>query len=187
MEPAQELPGCLLDGRPEPVALVPLVIAQEGGQELILDLLAGGRYPAGGKAHDIGIGVQVHQVVRISQAEPPQHQPVPPTAPRYSHPATSRTDPEQARAAGLDKTLSIIVIIDCRCYRLTIWTGRGPSGRAEGDPDMTTSNERDELTEPLASVTRFFGGLMIIAALIGTGYLVFGSGTFGGVPGFVCV
>jgi hypothetical protein len=52
---------------------------------------------------------------------------------------------------------------------------------------MTTSNERDELTEPLASVTRFFGGLMIIAALIGTGYLVFGSGTFGGVPGFVCV
>jgi hypothetical protein len=50
---------------------------------------------------------------------------------------------------------------------------------------MTTSNERDELTEPLASVTRFFGGLMIIAALIGTGYLVFGSGTFGGVPGFV--
>jgi hypothetical protein len=52
---------------------------------------------------------------------------------------------------------------------------------------MTTSNERDELTEPLASVTRFFGGLMIIAALIGTAFLVFGSGTFGGVPGFVCV
>jgi len=52
---------------------------------------------------------------------------------------------------------------------------------------MTTSNERRRLTEPLGSVTTFFGGLMIIAALIGTAFLVFGSGTFGGVPGFVCV
>src|SRR5215472_3367816 len=52
---------------------------------------------------------------------------------------------------------------------------------------MTMNNERRELTEPLGSVTRFFGALMIIAALVGTGFLVFGSGTFGGVPGFVCV
>jgi hypothetical protein len=52
---------------------------------------------------------------------------------------------------------------------------------------MTTSNERRRLTEPLGWVTTFFGGLMIIAALIGTAFLVFGSGTFGGVPGFVCV
>jgi hypothetical protein len=52
---------------------------------------------------------------------------------------------------------------------------------------MTTDNERRGLTEPLGSVTRFFGALMIIAALIGTAFLVFGSGTFGGVPGFVCV
>src|SRR5206468_13017 len=65
----------------------------EGGQELLLDLLAGRGYPAGDVAHDIGIGVQVHQVVHISQAEPPQHQPVRleenlhrpvlPTPPRY--------------------------------------------------------------------------------------------------------
>jgi hypothetical protein len=52
---------------------------------------------------------------------------------------------------------------------------------------MTMNNERRELTEPLGSVTRFFGALMIIAALIGAAFLVFGSGTFGGVPGFVCV
>jgi hypothetical protein len=52
---------------------------------------------------------------------------------------------------------------------------------------MTINNERRELTEPLGFVTRFFGALMIIAALVGTAFLVFGSGTFGGVPGFVCV
>ena len=52
---------------------------------------------------------------------------------------------------------------------------------------MTTSNERRGLTEPLESVTTFFGTLMIIAALVGVAFLVFGSGTFGGVPGTVCV
>jgi hypothetical protein len=93
MEPAQEFPGCLLDGRPEPVALVPLVIGQECGQDLILDLLAGRGYPASDKAHHIGIGIQVHQVVRIGSSEPPEHQPVrlkenphrpvPPIPPRY--------------------------------------------------------------------------------------------------------
>lgn len=52
---------------------------------------------------------------------------------------------------------------------------------------MTTSNERGDLTEPLESVTRFFGALMIIAALVGVAFLVFGSGTYGGLPGNVCV
>jgi hypothetical protein len=53
---------------------------------------------------------------------------------------------------------------------------------------MMTSNERGGLTEPLESVTRFFGALMIIAALVGVTYLVFGSGgTYGGLPGNVCV
>jgi hypothetical protein len=52
---------------------------------------------------------------------------------------------------------------------------------------MTTSNERGDLTEPLESVTRFFGTLMIIAALVGVAFLVFGSGTYGGLPGNVCV
>src|SRR5439155_911517 len=93
MEPAQELPGCLLDGRPESIALVPLVIVQEGGQELILDFLAGGGYAARGVAHDVGIGVGVHQVVDMSQGHPAQqqavrleenlHRPILPIPPRY--------------------------------------------------------------------------------------------------------
>ncbi len=53
---------------------------------------------------------------------------------------------------------------------------------------MTINNERRRLTEPLESVTTFFGALMIIAALIGVAFLVFGSGgTYGGLPGTVCV
>jgi hypothetical protein len=52
---------------------------------------------------------------------------------------------------------------------------------------MMTSHERGDLTEPLESVTRFFGALMIIAVLVGVAFLVFGSGTYGGLPGNVCV
>src|SRR5215469_69318 len=52
---------------------------------------------------------------------------------------------------------------------------------------MTTSDERSRLTEPLESVTAFFGGLMILAALVGVAFLVFGSGTFGGLSSTVCV
>lgn len=53
---------------------------------------------------------------------------------------------------------------------------------------MTTDSERRGLTEPLESVTTFFGALMIIAALVGVAFLVFGSGgTYGGLPGNVCV
>ena len=40
---------------------------------------------------------------------------------------------------------------------------------------MTTNDERRGLTEPLESVTTFFGVLMIIAALIGLAFLVFSS------------
>jgi hypothetical protein len=52
---------------------------------------------------------------------------------------------------------------------------------------MTTSDERSRLTEPLESVTAVFGGLMILAALVGVAFLVFGSGTFGGLSSSVCV
>jgi hypothetical protein len=53
---------------------------------------------------------------------------------------------------------------------------------------MTTNSERRGLTEPLESVTTFFGALMIIAALVGVAFLVFSSGgTYGGLPGNVCV
>jgi len=41
---------------------------------------------------------------------------------------------------------------------------------------MMTSSGRSGLTEPLESVARFFGMLMIIAALAGVAFLVFGSG-----------
>jgi hypothetical protein len=91
MEPAQELPGRLLHRRPEPEALIPLVIAKKGGQDLVLDLLARRGHPAGDKTHDIGIGIQAHQVVRIGHGEPAKHQsrrlqenlhhPVPPLLP----------------------------------------------------------------------------------------------------------
>jgi hypothetical protein len=51
---------------------------------------------------------------------------------------------------------------------------------------MTTNDEHRGLTEPLESVTTFFGALMIIAALIGVAFLVFSSGgTYGGLPGNV--
>jgi hypothetical protein len=76
MEPSQELPCCLFYGRPESVALVPLVIAEECGQDLIVDLLAGRGYSTRDKAHDIGIGIQVHQVIRIGHGELPQYQPI---------------------------------------------------------------------------------------------------------------
>jgi Protein of unknown function (DUF2975) len=52
---------------------------------------------------------------------------------------------------------------------------------------MTIDDKRRGLTEPLESVTRFFGALMITAALVGVAFLVFGSGSFGDVPGTVCV
>jgi len=52
---------------------------------------------------------------------------------------------------------------------------------------MTIDDERRRLTEPLGSVTTFFGALMIIAALAGVAFLVFGSSTYGGLPGAVCV
>ena len=53
---------------------------------------------------------------------------------------------------------------------------------------MTIDDEHRVLTEPLESVTKFFGALMIIAALVGGALFVFDSGmSFGGVPGIVCV
>src|SRR5215469_1791401 len=100
MEPAQEFPGRLVHSCPEPEALVPLVIAKERGQNLVLDLVAGRGHPASDKTHDIGIGIKAHQVVRIGHGEPAEHQslrlkenlhyPVPPPLP------TSATVGEQA-------------------------------------------------------------------------------------------
>ena len=52
---------------------------------------------------------------------------------------------------------------------------------------MTINDERRRLTEPLESVTTFFGALMLIGALLGAALLIFGSGSFGGFSSSVCV
>jgi hypothetical protein len=70
------IPGRLLRGRPEPEALIPLVIAKAGGQDLVLDLVEGRGAPRQLQTHDIGIGIQAHQVVRIGHGEPAKHQPL---------------------------------------------------------------------------------------------------------------
>ena len=74
MEPPQELPGRLLDGRPEAVPLEAFVVGKERGQDLLLDLLAGRRYPSGDEVHDVGVGVKADQVVHIGHREPAKHQ-----------------------------------------------------------------------------------------------------------------
>ena len=45
-----------------------------------------------------------------------------------------------------------------------------------------TTTERKKLTEPLASVTSFFGMLMVLALAVFAGLWVFGSGAYGGTP-----
>ena len=49
---------------------------------------------------------------------------------------------------------------------------------------MTT--ERKRLTEPLESVTGFFGMLMVLALAVFAGFWAFGSGTYSAGPGQVC-
>ena len=52
---------------------------------------------------------------------------------------------------------------------------------------MTINDQRRRLTEPLESVTTFFGALMLIGAVLGAGLLIFGSGGLGGFSSSVCV
>ena len=52
---------------------------------------------------------------------------------------------------------------------------------------MTTDNERRRLTEPLESMTTFFGTLMIIGSLAVLGLVVFGTNTYRIYSGTVCV
>ena len=49
-----------------------------------------------------------------------------------------------------------------------------------------TTTERRKLTEPLESVTGFFGMLMVLTLAIFAGLWAFGSGSFSGGPGPVC-
>jgi hypothetical protein len=48
--------------------------------------------------------------------------------------------------------------------------------------DVTTTTERNKLTEPLASVTAYFGVLMLLALAVFGGFWAFGSGAYGGTP-----
>jgi hypothetical protein len=54
------------------------------------------------------------------------------------------------------------------------------------DVDVMTTTERRKLTEPLESVTGFFGMLMVLTLAIFAGLWAFGSGSFSGGPGPVC-
>src|SRR5580700_11031846 len=70
---------------------------------------------------------------------------------------------------------------------------RDPSARAgpPGPPrlegvDVMTTTERRKLTEPLESVTGFFGMLMVLALAVFAGFWAFGSGAYSAGPGQVC-
>ena len=62
-----------IDG-PEAVAGEALVVAEEGRQDVGLDLVARGRPTAGDEVHHVGIAVELDEVVDIVLGEPPQHQ-----------------------------------------------------------------------------------------------------------------
>ena len=49
-----------------------LVVVEESGQRLVSDHFAGGRFAADEETHDLGIAVEVKQVVRIGLGEPTQ-------------------------------------------------------------------------------------------------------------------
>jgi len=49
-----------------------------------------------------------------------------------------------------------------------------------------TTTERKKLTEPLASVTVYFGGLMVLALAVFAGFWAFGSGIYSTGPNQVC-
>jgi hypothetical protein len=69
MEPAKELAGGLLDGRPETIVGEPLVVGEKGRQHLISDLLAWRWPPAGDVAHHVGIAVQLDETIQVSGSE----------------------------------------------------------------------------------------------------------------------
>jgi hypothetical protein len=54
------------------------------------------------------------------------------------------------------------------------------------DVDVMTTTERRKLTEPLESVTGFFGMLMVLALAVFAGFWAFGSGAYSAGPGQVC-
>src|SRR5947209_18814783 len=73
-EPSPELPARFLGRRSDAKAGEVLVGAQERGQDVVSDYLARRRRAAGEEAHDLGIAVEVDQVVHVGLAEPAHHQ-----------------------------------------------------------------------------------------------------------------
>src|ERR1017187_5635449 len=74
MEPAQELTGRALHRRPEAEPLESLVVTEEYGDDPGPHLVTGGRLAAIEEAHDLGIAVQLKQVVLVRRSETTQHQ-----------------------------------------------------------------------------------------------------------------
>src|SRR5215211_1587691 len=74
MEPADEARRRLLLRGPEAVPGEPLVVAEERGQNVVLDLLSRRRPAAVDEAHHLRIAVKLDEVVDVVLGEPPQHQ-----------------------------------------------------------------------------------------------------------------
>ena len=74
MEPPEEVAGRLLDDWPEAVAGEALVVAQERGQDIVLDLCARRAAAAGDVVHHLRIAVELDQVVDVVSGEPTQDQ-----------------------------------------------------------------------------------------------------------------
>src|SRR5215469_79796 len=73
-EPSEEGPGGFLVGRPAAISPPTAVPGHEPWQEVVLDLAAGRGQPSGDKAHDVRVGVEVGQVVKIGHGELAEHQ-----------------------------------------------------------------------------------------------------------------
>src|SRR5439155_3936368 len=131
-EPPQEVPGGLLYGRPEAIPGGALVVAEEAGQDVALDHVAGGGRAAGEVAHDLGVAVEVDQVVRVGRGEPAQDQALgfqedlhPPTPSHGTRPSSCMVafSPSPSGAGTTTAT---------RRGRAVAWPAGAPSRRCRG-------------------------------------------------------
>src|SRR5215216_1837173 len=108
MEPADEARRRLLLRGPEAVPGEPLVVPEEHGQDVVLDLLSRRRPAAVDDAHHVGIAVELDEVVDVVLGEPPQHQ-----------------------ALGLDEHVHRRIVVACRPQSL-IWSTLASSVSTSG-------------------------------------------------------
>src|SRR5215210_8383730 len=76
VEPSEKFPGGLLDGRPETVPVTLLVIAEEGRQNVVFDLLARRRPATRYEVHYLRVTVEFEQILRVSHREPAKNKPL---------------------------------------------------------------------------------------------------------------